>query len=199
VAAYSDRFVYLLRAGEGHYKVGIARDVLKRIKTIQTGNSYPVELIAAVYVPQSQSVEQELHEWLAEHRTDGGREWFDLSSDQIVELIKRMTELSMIGDLSGYMNMLNLIDRQTRVEKRLERFLAKHDAPEVITPVAEDEDLELFDEAVRIVNNARKASASMLQRRMKVGYARAARLLDRLEEAGIVGQADGARPREVLT
>ena len=44
-----------------------------------------------------------------------------------------------------------------------------------------------------------KASASLLQRRMKVGYARAARLLDEMEEAGIVGPADGAKPREVFT
>ncbi|EKD42872.1 MAG: cell division FtsK/SpoIIIE, partial [uncultured bacterium] len=44
-----------------------------------------------------------------------------------------------------------------------------------------------------------KASASLLQRRLKVGYARAARLLDELEEAGIVGPADGAKPRELFT
>ena len=44
-----------------------------------------------------------------------------------------------------------------------------------------------------------KASASLLQRRMKVGYARAARLLDEMEEAGIVGPADGAKPRELFT
>jgi S-DNA-T family DNA segregation ATPase FtsK/SpoIIIE len=45
---------------------------------------------------------------------------------------------------------------------------------------------------------AGKASASLLQRRLKVGYARAARLLDLLEQEGFIGPADGAKPREIL-
>ncbi len=59
-----------------------------------------------------------------------------------------------------------------------------------------DEDL-LYDDAVEVVKNAGKASASLLQRRLRVGYARAARLLDMMEDKGIVGPADGAKPREV--
>ena len=45
---------------------------------------------------------------------------------------------------------------------------------------------------------AKKASASLLQRRLRIGYARAARILDILEEQGIIGPADGAKPREIL-
>lgn len=56
----------------------------------------------------------------------------------------------------------------------------------------------LFDEAVQMVVNTQKASASSLQRRFKLGYNRAARLIDYMEEQGIVGPADGQRPREVL-
>lgn len=63
---------------------------------------------------------------------------------------------------------------------------------------SDDQD-PLFEEAKRLVLESGKASASLMQRRMKVGYARAARLLDELEEAGIVGPADGAKPREVFT
>ena len=54
----------------------------------------------------------------------------------------------------------------------------------------------LFNDARKIVIESGKASASLLQRRMKVGYARAARLLDEMEEAGIVGPADGAEGEE---
>ncbi len=63
---------------------------------------------------------------------------------------------------------------------------------------SDDQD-PLFNEAKQLILESGKASASLLQRRMKVGYARAARLLDELEEAGIVGPADGAKPREVFT
>ncbi len=61
-----------------------------------------------------------------------------------------------------------------------------------------DEGDELFDEAKTLILQAGKASTSYLQRRLKIGYARAARLMDLLEEAGIVGPADGAKPREIL-
>lgn len=57
---------------------------------------------------------------------------------------------------------------------------------------------DLYNEAIDVVTNAGKASASLLQRRLRVGYARAARLLDLLEEAGVIGPAEGAKPRDVL-
>ena len=62
---------------------------------------------------------------------------------------------------------------------------------------SEDRD-DLFADAVRIVCSNDKASASLMQRRLSIGYARAARLLDQLEAAGIVGRADGSKPRDVL-
>jgi len=55
----------------------------------------------------------------------------------------------------------------------------------------------LYERAKEIVIEAGKASASLLQRRLRIGYARAARLIDMLEERGVVGPADGAKPREV--
>lgn len=59
-------------------------------------------------------------------------------------------------------------------------------------------DDDLFKDAVRLVIGSGKASASSLQRHLRIGYSRAARLIDTMEEQGIVGPADGARPREVL-
>lgn len=60
------------------------------------------------------------------------------------------------------------------------------------------DDDELYEDAREVVINTQKASTSYLQRKLKVGYARAARLMDMLEERGVVGPQDGAKPREVL-
>lgn len=56
----------------------------------------------------------------------------------------------------------------------------------------------LFDETVKLVQETGKASASLLQRRFKLGYARAARVLDELQQAGIIGPSNGAKPRDIL-
>ncbi|MDO8523722.1 MAG: DNA translocase FtsK [bacterium] len=75
------------------------------------------------------------------------------------------------------------------------------DSPNAIfsASLEHDVDDDLFLEARRIVEEAGKASTSYLQRKLRIGYARAARLMDLLEEKGIIGAADGARPRDVLT
>ena len=57
---------------------------------------------------------------------------------------------------------------------------------------------DMFKDAVRVVIEGRKASTSLLQRRLRIGYARAARIIEEMEEQGIIGAADGSRPREVL-
>lgn len=59
-------------------------------------------------------------------------------------------------------------------------------------------DDDMFRDAVGVVIENRKASTSLLQRRLRIGYGRAARLIEQMEEQGIIGQADGSRPREVL-
>jgi S-DNA-T family DNA segregation ATPase FtsK/SpoIIIE len=65
-------------------------------------------------------------------------------------------------------------------------------------PGGEDVDDTLYQEAVRVVCEAGRASTSTLQRRLRIGYGRAARLIDIMEKDGIVGPADGTKPREVL-
>ena len=57
---------------------------------------------------------------------------------------------------------------------------------------------ELFEDALKIVCDMGRASASVLQRRLRVGYDRAAAILDQMEQAGFVGPPDGSRPRPVL-
>jgi S-DNA-T family DNA segregation ATPase FtsK/SpoIIIE len=66
---------------------------------------------------------------------------------------------------------------------------------DAVTEAPED---ELYEEAMEIVIRAKQASTSLLQRRLKVGYSRAARLLDDMELRGVVGPADGNKPRKIL-
>jgi S-DNA-T family DNA segregation ATPase FtsK/SpoIIIE len=60
------------------------------------------------------------------------------------------------------------------------------------------DDEELFKQAVEVLKVSRRASTSMLQRRLRIGYNRAARVMELMEEKGIVGPENGAQPREIL-
>jgi DNA segregation ATPase FtsK/SpoIIIE-like protein len=62
----------------------------------------------------------------------------------------------------------------------------------------DEDDDELYGEAKKTVIEAGKASTSYLQRKLGVGYARAARLMDLLEDRGVIGPADGAKPRDII-
>ncbi len=72
------------------------------------------------------------------------------------------------------------------------------EVPDVEEAEEEDDYDELYDRAVAIVTETRQASISMLQRKMRVGYNRAARMIERMEKDGVVGQSDGVKPREVI-
>jgi S-DNA-T family DNA segregation ATPase FtsK/SpoIIIE len=73
------------------------------------------------------------------------------------------------------------------------------DPEEAVAEGSSEEDQDpLFEEAVMIARNSKGISASFLQRRLQIGYNRAARLIETMESRGIVGPADGAKPREVL-
>jgi S-DNA-T family DNA segregation ATPase FtsK/SpoIIIE len=61
-----------------------------------------------------------------------------------------------------------------------------------------DEEEDLVDQCLEIIRQEKKASTSMLQRRLRLGYTRAARIVDILEQRGILGPKDGARDREIL-
>jgi S-DNA-T family DNA segregation ATPase FtsK/SpoIIIE len=69
--------------------------------------------------------------------------------------------------------------------------------PEAKVEVEDFQD-ELYSEAVRVIITSGQASVSNLQRRLRLGYGRAARMIDRMQAEGIVGPADGSRPREIL-
>ncbi|MEK7610484.1 MAG: DNA translocase FtsK 4TM domain-containing protein [Patescibacteria group bacterium] len=118
--------------------------------------------------------------------------------------------LYLSGEMSKPLRLQSAFISETEV-KKVVNFLAGKYEPELdqIILAGNDETLatgghdggeaedELYEAAREIVIEAGKASASYLQRKLKVGYARAARLLDLLEERGVIGQGDGAKPREV--
>jgi S-DNA-T family DNA segregation ATPase FtsK/SpoIIIE len=84
----------------------------------------------------------------------------------------------------------------------------EYDATYLVAPPSEDgeddaaefdgEEDPLYREAVRIVCEAGKASTSILQRRLRLGYGRSARMLDKMQRDGIIGPPDGSKPREIL-
>ncbi|HXK32196.1 MAG TPA: DNA translocase FtsK, partial [Candidatus Paceibacterota bacterium] len=86
---------------------------------------------------------------------------------------------------------------ENHLAEDLEKILEETKNGETFDGYAGGED-PLYEEAKKIVIETRKASASFLQRRLRIGYARAARLLDILEEKGIIGPGEGAKPREVF-
>jgi S-DNA-T family DNA segregation ATPase FtsK/SpoIIIE len=83
------------------------------------------------------------------------------------------------------------------VEDFLEAPKDERTAMEGLSGESSDDD-PMFDDAVRLVFEFGKASTSLLQRRLRIGYGRAAHLIDMMERDGLVGAADGPRPRELL-
>lgn len=84
-------------------------------------------------------------------------------------------------------------DLEQRFQK-LEKTVGKLQS--IINPKIDKD--ELFKEAVKTIQQYDEVSAYLLQRRLKIGYARAARILDELETAGFVGAGEGGKPRNVL-
>ena len=91
------------------------------------------------------------------------------------------------------------------VEKIVEHCISQQKAnyqeemiPDEIEEISEHPEDELFDDAVELVVEMQRASVSMLQRRFRIGYTRAARLIDTMEDRGIVGPFEGSKPRTVI-
>jgi S-DNA-T family DNA segregation ATPase FtsK/SpoIIIE len=90
--------------------------------------------------------------------------------------------------------VMKFIKEQARPNYRPEILEAKK---EIEAAAADEEYDEMYDQAIAIVTETQQASISMIQRRLRVGYNRAARMIEQMERDGVVGPADGAKPREV--
>jgi S-DNA-T family DNA segregation ATPase FtsK/SpoIIIE len=106
------------------------------------------------------------------------------------EELKRVTNYIIKHNESEYAPDIEFSESRDAADERGSIFASDLDD--------NDDDDELYEEAREIVIGAGKASTSYIQRKLRVGYARAARLMDLLEERGVIGPADGSRPREVL-
>lgn len=105
------------------------------------------------------------------------------------EEVERVVDFIKNGGSAEYDdNIMVEIERQAAIEKQKKTGLPE-DAP--------DED-PMLDEAIRVVVENGQASTSLLQRKLKLGYARAARIVDMMEERGVVGPYEGSKPRKVL-
>ena len=104
-----------------------------------------------------------------------------------------------IKDVTNFIRAKNPVDEEeVELELQLSRGLEGAPGAHWEADFEEEIDDELYQDALRVVKEAKKASASLLQRRLKIGYARAARLLDIMEEQGLIGPGEGAKPREVF-
>ncbi len=144
-------------------------------------------------------------------------------SFQVASRVDSRTILDTNGAerLLGYGDMLLLAPGTHRLQRvhgaylsepeinRIVEFLKGTGTPEyddsIVVAAQEDQNAEdvedydeRYDEAVHIVTQTRQASISMLQRKLRVGYNRAARMIEKMEREGIVGPSDGVRPRDVL-
>ncbi len=106
-------------------------------------------------------------------------------------------EIDVIVKFINEENKPNL--SENGLKNDLEEFIENKEQGEInFENLTFEEEDELYPLAYETVIKLQKASASLLQRKLKIGYARAARLLDMLEERGVIGPADGAKPRQVF-
>ncbi len=107
---------------------------------------------------------------------------------EVKEIVGYIKKENGIGDITKDESEEITAGKAASVAAELDNFNGFND----------DNNDELYEAAKKEIMQSKKASASFLQRRLRVGYARAARLLDILEEKGVVGPADGAKPREIF-
>ena len=108
-----------------------------------------------------------------------------------------------IDRVTAYTKKMHKAAYNTEIEEKIRRIAAeeinsKGKSSETVDSESDDDHDSMIEEAIKCVLEAGQASTSMLQRRLKVGYARAGRMIDEMEQMGVVGPYQGSKPREVL-
>ena len=219
------KYVYFLRNGQDYYKVGVAVNVASRVRTIQTSNPERVTLICSRLVRNAEDVETKIHSELIERKSGGGSEWFMLTPEDALEvaalinlepqprvLDRQMTIESLLADMREERQQLRaevvgvgkmvtavatkLVDQDTKREMnnlliQLPQEAASEQKDEVVKPT-----FDQYEEmAIKIFREVGSASSSLLQRRLGIGYAKAARIVDNLEEKGFIGPSTNSSKR----
>ncbi len=216
------QYLYMLRAGQVHYKVGIAANVSSRTHGLQLHNPELIQVVVSKLVDKPYDAEQEIHEKLKAMKANGANEWFTLTPEQALEVAIAVNKYPDM-DVSEQVT-LNGIVRQQRIllkslDKKLDYILntyqkdrlprklepqvkielpIKQPEPESKPMTNTEEKDEIFDMAVKVVREEQKASTSLLQRRLRIGYGRAARIIDMMYELDYITGPDGAYPRSVI-
>ena len=98
-----------------------------------------------------------------------------------------------LEDIVGFIAQQGKPSYEMEIHKQLSKPTPSSDIESGI-----DEDEEIIQQCIEVIRSEQKASVSLLQRRLRLGYGRAARIMDELENRGIVGESNGAEPREIL-
>ncbi len=207
------KYVYMLRAGNDHYKVGVAVNVLRRVANIQTSNANSIKVVTAKLVNDPYGVERNVHNYLKNTKAGGGKEWFRLDPEDALDvaiMINNNPEIDVYANVDLNKQLVEQTLRHKSLEKKVDTLINIHQ--KVRLPSGSDTSNEpdsskkagatgddlLISKAIDVMREQGKASTSMLQRRLSIGYGRAARIMDALESKGLISEADGSHPRYVI-
>ncbi|MCF8783181.1 GIY-YIG nuclease family protein [Rhodococcus ruber] len=216
------KYVYMLRNGQDYYKVGIAVNVASRVQTIQTSNPEKVTVVCCRLVADAEEAERRIHQELVERKTGGGQEWFMLTPDDALEvaalinlepqpkvLDRQITVESLLATMRAErLEMLRevnelkgLIASAVKIINRKQGEVKTVAVSAPIRPVVREVErikpsIEHYERlAMNLFRKHDRVSASFLQSRLGIGYAKASRIIDTLEEKGLVSPPNGNSSR----
>lgn len=211
------KYLYLFKSRDGYYKIGISSNVESRLASIRTSNHDHVDIVFARKVKEALSLEQELHKRYAHRISRKDGEWFSLTSEEVIDICieinlaegekpkaeNHLLEKTLQKFLAGQEQILTLLKnqkiRQESVSEKSPQQEPRQLSPATQVSTQKKQDDVLIKDAIDIISKEGRASASLLQSKLSIGYARAARIIDKLEELGIVGPHNGSLPRTIKT
>lgn len=146
-----------------------------------------------VYIPETQASDPDFNPELKGEVTITITARIDSISNDLSDDLFNFKRIIKVVPTGGFLSKV-----KSAADVQKEKQIEEEKASGTKTMFPADGDDPMYDEARKIVMDNRKCSASLLQRKMKIGFARAAQLVDKLEENGVVAGAEGAKDRKVL-